>query len=92
MGTKTGGLRCTEMYGGDFLLCYCKRVIYGTYLLLPLVHKQFIRGYFFETGEVSRVAKLWYWIRKTVLHVKECSKCCIVCKYYEICKNDGTLE
>lgn len=53
MGTKTGGLRCTEMYGGDFLLCYCKRVIYRTYFLLSLVHRQFVRGSFFETGEVS---------------------------------------
>lgn len=35
------------------MLYYCKRVIYGTYFLLPLVHKQFVRGSFFETGEVS---------------------------------------
>ena len=38
------------------------------------------------------VARLWYWIRKTVLHAKECRGCCIMCEYYEVCRNDGTLE
>ena len=36
--------------------------------------------------------RLWYWIRKTVLHARECNRCCIVCEYYEVCRNDGTLE
>ena len=47
---------------------------------------------FFGNRRGGRVARLWYWIRKTVLHAKECSKCCIMCDYYEVCKNDGTLE
>ena len=38
------------------------------------------------------MARLWYWIRKTVLHAKECRGCCIMCEYYEVCRNDGTLE
>lgn len=46
--------KCTV---GIFLLYYCKRVIYGTYFLLPLVHKQFVRGSFlkqarYQSGKV----------------------------------------
>lgn len=38
------------------------------------------------------MAKLLYWIRKSILHAKGCSECCLMCEYYKICKNDGTLE
>lgn len=38
------------------------------------------------------VARLWNWIRKTVLHNKERRECCNMREYYEVYKNDGRLE
>ena len=29
-----------------------------------------------------------YWIKKSIRNSKFCSKCCMTCKYYEICKED----
>ena len=64
----------------------------GLYNKNQIRDKTLTGSYFFGNRRGGRVARLWYWIRKTVLHAKECSKCCIMCEYYEVCKNDGTLE
>ena len=45
---------------------------------------------FFEADEVAEW--IGYWIKKTVLHAKEFRGCCIMCEYYDVCRNDGTLE
>lgn len=35
------------------------------------------------------MVKLIYWIKKNIRKDKQCSKCCMVCEYYEICKEDN---
>lgn len=35
--------------------------------------------------------RFFYWLRKTIRSNKYCNKCCMVCKYYETCKNDIQL-
>ena len=69
------------------MLYYCKRVIYRTYLLLPLVHKQFVRGSFFETGEVSEwqsygigSEKRYYMLR----NAEDAALCVNITKYAEM--------
>lgn len=33
--------------------------------------------------------KVIYWIKKSINGNKNCKSCCVVCKYYEICKEDN---
>lgn len=52
-------------------------------LLLVLIFFAQVR---WQSGKVMVLDK------KTVLHAKECRGCCIMCEYYDVCRNDGTLE
>lgn len=34
--------------------------------------------------------RLIYWIKRAFRNQKNCSKCCVICKYYETCKEDNS--
>lgn len=37
------------------------------------------------------MARVIYWLLKTIRKNKGCKSCCVTCEYYEACKNDGAL-
>ena len=34
------------------------------------------------------MTRLIYWIRKSFYKNRDCRKCCLNCKYFEICRRD----
>jgi len=37
----------------------------------------------------SVLMRLLYWIRKSFNKTSDCSKCCLLCKYYHKCKEES---
>ena len=42
--------------------------------------------------EMKTMSRFWYWVVKTIRSNKYCSKCCLICEYYEECKRDIGLQ